>query len=63
MTLQLSLFLCFSLYLSLPPSPGDYITIYQFKRGVLRQEMREKDLELDRLRGDRQTLVEKLSKL
>ena len=42
---------------------GDYITIYQFKRGVLSQQMREKDLELDRLRGDKQSLVEKLSKL
>ncbi|XP_018007043.1 golgin subfamily A member 2 [Hyalella azteca] len=42
---------------------GDYITIYQFKRGVMSQQMREKDLELDRLRGDRQTLVEKLAEL
>ncbi|KAF2353994.1 Golgin subfamily A [Trinorchestia longiramus] len=42
---------------------GDYITIYQFKRGVMSQQMREKDLELDRLRGDRQTLIEKLAEL
>lgn len=42
---------------------GDYITIYQFKRGVLSQQMMEKDLELDKLRGDRQTLAEKLAEL
>ncbi|KAB7505637.1 Golgin subfamily A member 2 [Armadillidium nasatum] len=42
---------------------GDYITIYQFQRGVMKQQMQELKLELDLLRTEKQEMSTKLAKL
>ncbi|XP_037776329.1 golgin subfamily A member 2-like [Penaeus monodon] len=42
---------------------GDYITIYQFQRGVMKQQARERELELSSLRHEREEMKIKLSTL
>lgn len=42
---------------------GDYITIYQFQRGVMKQQAREQELELASLRHEREEMKDKLKKL
>ncbi|KAK7072037.1 hypothetical protein SK128_019220 [Halocaridina rubra] len=42
---------------------GDYITIYQFQRGVMKQQARERELELSSLRHEREEMKTKLATL
>ncbi|KAK3864792.1 hypothetical protein Pcinc_029550 [Petrolisthes cinctipes] len=42
---------------------GDYITIYQFQRGVMKQQARERELELASLRHEREEMKDKLANL
>lgn len=44
-------------------SIGDYITIYQFQRGVMKQQARERELELSSLYHEREEMKQKLSTL
>ncbi|XP_076057883.1 golgin subfamily A member 2-like [Oratosquilla oratoria] len=42
---------------------GDYITIYQFQRGVMKQQARERELELTSLRHEREEMRKRLTEL
>ncbi|XP_042228146.1 golgin subfamily A member 2-like isoform X2 [Homarus americanus] len=42
---------------------GDYITIYQFQRGVMKQQARERELELSSLMHEREEMKSKLAVL
>ncbi|XP_068208134.1 golgin subfamily A member 2-like [Palaemon carinicauda] len=44
-------------------SIGDYITIYQFQRGVMKQQARERELELSSLKHEREEVKIKLATL
>ncbi|XP_064078136.1 golgin subfamily A member 2-like [Macrobrachium nipponense] len=44
-------------------SIGDYITIYQFQRGVMKQQARERELELSSLKHEREEMKIKLATL
>lgn len=43
--------------------PGEYITLYQLQRGMLRQRAQEKEEQVVRLAQDKETLRNKLSQL
>ncbi|XP_045134114.1 golgin subfamily A member 2-like isoform X2 [Portunus trituberculatus] len=44
-------------------SIGDYITIYQFQRGVMKQQARERELELASLHHEREEMKQKITTL
>ncbi|KAK8402432.1 hypothetical protein O3P69_000682 [Scylla paramamosain] len=44
-------------------SIGDYITIYQFQRGVMKQQARERELELSSLHHEREEMKQKITTL